>query len=180
MSEHARFLAYVLRHGPEEVGLCLRPGGWLSVRELLLAFRRHGRRMTESDLQTIVRNDGKRRFTLSPDGQHIRAAQGHTIPVDLQLPNVEPPTTLYHGTARDTLNAIFLDGLKPMRRIHVHLSAEIETAAKVGNRHGKEVILSIPAAKMFADGYAFYRADNGVWLTDHVPAQYLSFAERPI
>lgn len=180
MSEHARFLAYVLRHAPEAVSLQLGAGGWVGVTDLLKAFRRQGRRLSLEDLKKIVEDDDKQRFTLTPDGLKIRAAQGHSIMVDLGLPNSKPPQFLFHGTARDRLDAIFTEGLQPMRRQHVHLSLNVETAIRVGTRHGKAVVLSVCAAEMFGAGYTFHRADNGVWLTAEVPAKYLFFGERSL
>lgn len=179
MTTHARYLAYVLRHDPHSAGLKLGPGGWVGTEELLRAFRKQGRRLTQADLKEIVAADEKQRFTLSHDGGHIRAAQGHTIDVDLQLPNTQPPELLYHGTARDALDLIFQHGLRPMRRQHLHLSTGYETAVQVGSRHGKAVVLTIAASEMFNQGYEFYCADNGVWLTGHVPFEYVSFAASP-
>lgn len=175
MSRESKFLARVLRHEPEILDLRLDRQGWVRVEDLLRAMKRSGRRMTKAQLIEIVETDDKARFTLSSDGRRLRAAQGHSIEVDLGLPAVTPPATLYHGTAAQGLDAIFESGLSPGRRRQVHLSPDPETAGRVGRRHGKPTVLRVDAQKMHEDGHTFCRADNGVWLTDHVPARYLGF-----
>jgi putative RNA 2'-phosphotransferase len=173
-----RRLSYVLRHDPASVGLVPDPGGWVDVGKLLAALARHGVRGSRADLEAAVASDGKGRFTLSADGRRIRAAQGHSFPVDLGLAPSDPPDILYHGTARASLDAIFASGgLSPRSRRQVHLSADVETAVKVGTRHGRPVVLTVAAAAMAAEGHAFAMADNGVWLVDAVPARFLSFSE---
>jgi len=174
--EISKFLSYVLRHAPESIGLSLDANGWAEVEELLAKARKAGRGIDLATLQEVVAQNDKRRFTLSEDGRRIRAAQGHSIAVDLALAPSEPPPLLYHGTATRNLDAILAEGLKPGRRQQVHLSLDPETALKVGQRHGKPTVLTVDAAAMHRDGYALFRADNGVWLTDSVPARYLSFA----
>lgn len=173
--EIARLLSLILRHEPERIGLTLDGQGWAKVPDLIRLAKRAGKPFDRSSLQRVVEMNDKRRFTLSPDGQRIRAAQGHSLPVDLDLPASQPPDRLWHGTARDNLDAIFREGLKPGRRQMVHLSADRATAQRVGERHGKAVILGIEAGAMFFDGLPFYRADNGVWLTPMVSAVYLTF-----
>ncbi|MEV6966782.1 RNA 2'-phosphotransferase [Hamadaea sp. NPDC051192] len=165
-------LSYVLRHRPDSVGLTLGAGGWVGVDELLHALARHGTRITRDDLEYVVAHNDKRRFII--DGDRIRANQGHSMEVDLGLTPVTPPDRLYHGTARHNLDPIFLDGLVRGNRHHVHLSADEETALKVGARHGSPVVLAVDAAAMTAEGLLFYRSENGVWLTDHVPARHLT------
>lgn len=125
----------------------------------------------------MVASSEKKRFTVSEDGQRIRAAQGHSITVELGLSPLEPPQTLFHGTATRFLDAIFAERLSPRSRQQVHLSVDLATAHRVGQRHGKPVILSVDAQRMHQQEYAFFLADNGVWLTDQVPAAYLGFAE---
>jgi putative RNA 2'-phosphotransferase len=174
--EISKFLSYVLRHAPESIGLSLDANGWADVEELLTNARKAGRRIDLATLQEVVAQNDKRRFTLSKDGRRIRAAQGHSIAVDLALVPSEPPPQLYHGTATRNLDAILAEGLKPGRRQQVHLSLDPETARKVGQRHGKPAILTVDAAAMQRDGHRFVRADNGVWLTDTVPVRYLSLA----
>ena len=138
-------------------------------------MKRAGRGLTKEQLLDIVDTNDKRRFTISMDGRRIRAAQGHSVEVDLGLPTVTPPEMLYHGTASQNLDAIFEIGLNPGRRRQVHLSPDPETAMRVGRRHGKPIVLRVEASKMHAEGHIFYLSDNGVWLTDSVPAPYLGF-----
>jgi len=176
MSKESKFLAFVLRHDPSSIGLELGPGGWVPVDALLKGMRRAGHPLSRDALETLVATNEKKRFTLSEDGLRIRAAQGHSIPVDLDLCPVTPPDTLYHGTARSNLDAIFAEGLLPGRRRHVHLSNDHDTAIKVGQRHGKPVVLTVHSGRMCADGQTFWRADNGVWLTERVAPHYLSFS----
>ena len=126
-------------------------------------------------LEVIVAENDKSRFAFDQTGDRIRANQGHSVPIDLALCPRDPPKTLYHGTASRFLSAIRQEGLKPGARNHVHLSAEVATARKVGGRHGRPVVLTLDAAAMAQDDYVFYRSDNGVWLTEHVPVGYLSF-----
>ena len=145
------------------------------VDDLLRGMKRAGHRLKREDLDRIVAENGKRRFTLSEDRRRIRAAQGHSVTIDLDLPAVAPPDELFHGTASTNLDAIWAEGIKPGRRQHVHLSGDPETAARVGLRHGKPVVLRIATGKMHEDGHQFWQADNGVWLTDHVAPEYLGF-----
>ncbi len=173
--EISKFLSYVLRHAPETIGLRLDANGWADVTELLAKAKKAGKRFDLDTLRAVVAENDKQRFTLSEDGRRIRAAQGHSIAVDLALAASEPPALLYHGTASRNLDAIFAEGLKPGRRQQVHLSLDPDTARRVGERHGKPTVLTVDAGRMHADGYSFVRADNGVWLTDHVPAAYLGF-----
>lgn len=170
----SKFLSYVLRHAPESIGLRLDANGWADVDALLAKAAEVGTALDRATLQEIVATSDKKRFTLSEDGARIRAAQGHSVAVELGLEPAPPPETLYHGTATRFLGAIRSEGLKPGSRQKVHLSADEVTARAVGQRHGKPVVLRIEAGAMHRDGYAFYRADNGVWLTDLVPPQYLN------
>jgi putative RNA 2'-phosphotransferase len=165
-------MSYVLRHRPDSIGLTLAAGGWVSVDELLRALARHGTRITRADLEYVVAANDKRRFVI--EGDRIRANQGHSVPVDLDLTPVDPPRMLFHGTARHNLDSIFLDGLVKGRRHHVHLSADTETAVKVGVRHGSPIVLAVDTAAMVAENLLFYRSENGVWLTDHVPPRHLT------
>jgi putative RNA 2'-phosphotransferase len=170
----SKFLSYVLRHGPDSIGLTLDENGWASIDDLLAKAAASGRAIDRATLLEVVATSDKKRFTLSPDGIRIRAAQGHSVAVALGLEPAFPPDTLYHGTATRFLEAIRAQGLKPGERQQVHLSADAATARAVGARHGKPVVLRVAAGAMHEAGMAFFRADNGVWLTDHVPAQFLS------
>lgn len=169
----SRLLAKVLRHTPETLGLTLDKEGWVAVDVLLAALAAQDLPTTLDQLIEIVRTNDKQRFTLSQAGDQIRAAQGHSIAVDLGLTKVEPPAQLYHGTSEDNLPAILVEGLRPLSRQHVHLSTDRQTALKVGSRHGAPVVLIVNAGEMHFAGHAFYQADNGVWLTDQVPAECL-------
>lgn len=175
MSKESKFLSLVLRHKPEEIGLRLDQNGWANVEDLLRKMKKAGRRLSREELVAVVETNDKKRFTLSEDGRNIRAAQGHSIEVDLNLTPEKPPNELYHGTASANLDSIFMDGLKPGRRQQVHLSLDPDTARRVGQRHGKPTVLRVDSAGMYTGGYEFFQADNGVWLTDEVPAAYLGF-----
>lgn len=174
LKSKSKFLSYVLRHAPESIGLTLDENGWTGVDELLAKAGAAGRRLDRAMLEEIVATSDKKRFTLSDDGSRIRAAQGHSVEVALGLEPVTPPETLYHGTATRFLDAIRAEGLKPGSRQQVHLSADAATATAVGSRHGKPAVLRVAAGVMHQEGHAFFQADNGVWLTDHVPPRFLS------
>lgn len=174
---HSRFLSLVLRHRPEAIGITLDENGWVDVETLLEGCRRHGRRIDRPMLDEIVRTNNKRRFALSPDGKRIRASQGHSIEVDLGLEPVRPPDTLFHGTATRFLESILAGGLEKRSRRHVHLSPDVETAIKVGARHGKPVVLAVAAGNMHENGYKFYLSANGVWLTESVPREFLEIVK---
>jgi putative RNA 2'-phosphotransferase len=175
----SKFMALVLRHDPASVGLTLDPEGWADVDELLAAAAGGGLPISRAELDEIVLTNPKQRFTLDADGNRIRANQGHSLDVDLGLAPREPPARLYHGTHRAVVPAILADGLRPMARRQVHLSEEPETAVAVGARHGPPVVLVVDSRGMHADGHHFFRSSNGVWLTDHVPATYLSERHVP-
>ncbi|MFJ7250247.1 RNA 2'-phosphotransferase [Kitasatospora sp. NPDC098652] len=170
----SKMLSRILRHEPELVGITLDDSGWVRIDVLLGALAAKGRPLTRPELDHIVAGNNKRRFGYSPDGLSIRANQGHSVAVDLGLTATVPPPVLYHGTADRHLASIFREGLRPMTRQDVHLSAETETATRVGARHGRPVVLTVNAAAMAADGHEFRLSENGVWLTDAVPPQYLS------
>jgi putative RNA 2'-phosphotransferase len=162
-----------LRHHPESIGLKLDGAGWVPVDELLAKAAAHGQAFSRNQLDEVVAENNKRRFEFDETGTLIRARQGHSIPVDLGYETAEPPEVLYHGTAQKTLPLIWRDGLLPMNRHAVHLSQDMETAVKVGSRHGKPAVLAVAAARMHGDGHEFFVTGNGVWLTDAVPAEYL-------
>jgi putative RNA 2'-phosphotransferase len=170
----SKYLSLHLRHQPERLGLNLAPGGWVEVDTFLDAARANGFPIARAELLRVVADNDKQRFSFDETGQRIRANQGHSVPVDLQLEPTTPPDALYHGTADRNVQAILKSGLARMSRHHVHLSATTETARRVGMRHGRPVVLAVDAAAMSRDGFVFYRSDNGVWLVDEVPAEYLT------
>ncbi|MFF3754798.1 RNA 2'-phosphotransferase [Streptomyces sp. NPDC002018] len=169
----SKYLSKHLRHQPERIGIALDANGWVAVDELIRAAAEHGFRITRAELDHVVAVNDKRRFTV--DGDRIRANQGHTVTVDLELPPVEPPAYLYHGTVARHLDAIRSEGLRPMFRHHVHLSPDRATATGVGARRGRPVVLSVDAGEMHRDGLVFHVSANGVWLTGSVPPPYLRF-----
>ncbi len=172
----SKFLSLVLRHKPEEIGLTLDAQGWAKVDELLEKAADTG--LTRTRLKQIVAESDKQRFAFSPDGNLIRANQGHSLPVDLALVPQSPPERLFHGTARRHQASIFASGLEKRQRQHVHLSADIATAQAVGSRYDRQpLLLSIDAQGMFAKGYVFYCSANGVWLSEHIPPQYIQICE---
>ncbi len=170
----SKFLSKHLRHAPAEVGLTLEHGGWVAVEDLLDAATRHGCPVTREELDEIVSTSDKQRFAFDETGGRVRANQGHSVEVDLQLDLADQPVVLYHGTAAAVLPAILADGLLKMRRHHVHLSRDAETALRVGSRHGKPVVLSVASGKMAANGFRFFVSANGVWLVEAVPPEYLT------
>jgi len=173
LTEKSKFLSLILRHKPEAIGITLDNHGWADVNELIEGMNKHATSMNMSMLEEIVRTDSKQRYSFNDDKTKIRANQGHSIKVDVELEEKEPPAILYHGTATRFLGSITKQGLLPMSRLYVHLSKDMETATKVGTRHGSPIILEVDAEKMYRDGYKFYLSDNDVWLTEKVPPQYL-------
>ena len=172
---HSRFLSRVLRHAPDSIGLSLDDAGWADVDILIDRARAHGVELDRALLDEIVETNDKRRYAFDPSGRRIRASQGHSVDVDLGLVPVEPPERLYHGTATRFLQSILRDGLRRGRRRHVHLSTDVETARRVGARHGMPAILGVQAHAMHVGGHVFLRADNGVWLVDTVPKAFLEY-----
>ncbi len=170
----SKMLSRILRHDPARIGVTLDPAGWVRVDVLLAALARRGGGLSRSELELVVERNNKRRFALSDDGLSIRASQGHSVAVDLGLAAAEPPPVLYHGTAVRSLDAIFREGLLPMSRQDVHLSADTGTAVRVGSRHGRPAVLRVDAAAMAAAGHEFRLSANGVWLTDAVAPRYLT------
>ena len=169
----SKFLSLHLRHQPEALGLTLAAGGWVEVDALLAACTRHHFLITRAELDEVVVTSDKQRFAFDPSGTRVRANQGHSTAVDLQLEPVPPPDVLYHGTTVGNLGVIREKGLQKMARHHVHLSSDVPTARSVGARHGLPVVLAVDSAALARDGFAFYRSANGVWLVDHVPPEYL-------
>jgi len=171
----SKFLSLVLRHKPEIIGLSLDQGGWAQVDELLLKANRAAVPLTRELLRRVVEQNDKQRFTFSENGSRIRASYGHSITVNLGLEPLTPPQFLFHGTALRFLESIKRQGLGAKRRTFVHLSSDKYQAINVGKRHGKPIVLTIQAACMHKHGFNFYRATNGVWLTEKVPGEYILF-----
>ena len=168
------FISLILRHKPETIGISLDEHGWADVQDLIAGINASGRHHLDMErLEEIVRTDEKQRYSFNEDHTLIRANQGHSIPVDVELEEKIPPVLLYHGTGEKYVSSIDEQGLIPKSRLYVHLSADIPTAKKVGGRHGKPVIYEIDCRKMAEDGYRFYLSVNHVWLTKAVPPRYL-------
>lgn len=175
LDETSKFLSFVLRHEPQAIGLTLDSEGWANIDALIDGAARDGRALDRALIENVVASSDKKRFSISPDGQSIRAVQGHsTKSVELQFEEKQPPETLYHGTATRFMDSINEQGLIPGSRHHVHLSQETATASAVGQRYGTVVILQVAARQMQEQGFKFYQAENGVWLTERVPAEFLS------
>ncbi|MDX7998568.1 RNA 2'-phosphotransferase [Xenorhabdus sp. Reich] len=175
----SKFLSYVLRHQPESIGLTLDSEGWADIGTLIKCASQHGKRLNHSLIEKIVEINDKKRFAISADQKRIRAVQGHsTQKVDICYQEKIPPAILYHGTATRFLDSIVKQGLVAGTRHYVHLSADESTAIKVGQRHGKVIILKIEARLMYEQGFKFHQADNGVWLTKTVPVAYMSIISR--
>ena len=172
LKDDSKFISLILRHKPETIGISLDEHGWADVDELIAGISR-SRYFTMDELVEIVETDEKQRYSFNEDKTLIRANQGHSIPVDVELEMKEPPATLFHGTAEKYVSAIDTQGLLPKSRLYVHLSSDEATAKKVGSRHGKPVIYVVHADQMFHDGYHFFLSLNGVWLTKTVPLTYL-------
>jgi len=169
----SKFLSLVLRHRPDTIGVTLDANGWIDVDVLLAALAAHGKRVERAELDRIVSENDKQRFAFSEDGVRVRANQGHSVEVDLALQPQMPPETLFHGTVEKFMMAIFREGLRKGRRHHVHLSGDRGTAAKVGERRGKPIILTVAAGEMHQAGHAFFLSGNGVWLVDEVPPAFI-------
>ena len=173
----SKFLSKHLRHEPAALGLTLEAGGWVAVSDLLAACAAHGHPLTRDELEDIVEDNDKQRFAFDASGQRLRAQQGHSVAVDLQLLPAVPPARLYHGTAPAALPAIRATGLHKMSRHHVHLTADKATARRVGQRRVRPVLLAIDAAALHAAGGVFYQSGNGVWLIEAVPPQFILVME---
>ncbi len=175
----SKYISLILRHKPETIGIALDEHGWADVQELIAGINASGVYHVDSEtLEEIVRTDEKQRYSFNDDHTLIRANQGHSIPVDVELKEKVPPAVLYHGTAEKYTPFIEQQGLIPKSRLYVHLSADFDTAVKVGRRHGKPVVYEVDCKKMAADGYRFYLSENRVWLTKTVPFVYLKMAGR--
>ena len=171
-NETSKYISLILRHKPEVIGITLDEHGWANVEDLIAGIQKT-QHIDRALLEEIVRTDLKQRYSFNEDKTLIRANQGHSIPVDVELPAKEPPEILWHGTGEKYVASIDQKGLLPKSRLYVHLSADEETAENVGKRHGKPVIYKVLSKKMAEDGYIFYQSVNGVWLTENVPVRYL-------
>lgn len=169
-------LCYVLRHNPASIGLSLDENGYACICELLLKLDESRVNVGKATLIKIVESDKKGRFSFNADKTKIRANYGHSFAVDLNLTPLCPPAVLYHGTTERNAESILASGLNKAKRNYVHLTEDILTAAKIGQRRGKPVVFKIDSAKMYSDGFAFCKS-GAVWLTDNVPKEYLSLAE---
>lgn len=177
----SKFLSLVLRHNPDAAGIRLDDHGWADVKELIRGVNETGRSLDLEMLKEIVRTNDKKRFSFNGDGTKIRASQGHSISVDVELKAAVPPDVLYHGTATRFLGSILNagEGLRSGSRLYVHLSKDYDTAVKVGTRHGVPAVLKVDAGSMARDGYVFYLSENGVWLVETVPVKYLERMAEP-
>lgn len=173
----SKYLSKVLRHQPELMGLSLEPGGWAPVGQVLDGMKRRGHLQSREELDYLVSANDKTRFAFDSDGTRIRANQGHSVTVDLDLEPIDPPDVLYHGTHAAAVDAIRREGLRKMNRHHVHLSRSFTTAVTVGSRRGRPIVFRVNARVMAAAGHVFFCSENGVWLTDHVPVEHLTVAE---
>lgn len=173
--EISKFLSLVLRHQPQKIGLIIDENGWANVDELLNKLNQYHWQIDRQTLEEVVKTNDKQRFAFDETKEKIRASQGHSIEVDLGLLPIEPPEILYHGTADKSLPGIQKEGLKSQSRQHVHLSENIETAIKVGQRHGKVIVLKVKAKEMYKNGFSFYLSANNVWLSDSVPLEFIVF-----
>lgn len=171
----SKFLSLVLRHSPETIGLKLDENGWADVEELITKCSQKGNKLDAELLDYVVENNDKKRFAFNEDKTKIRASQGHSISVELNLNEAEPSEFLYHGTVGKFMESIKREGLQKMSRQHVHLSKDKETAIKVGSRRGVPQILTVRSGAMYKDGFKFYLSENNVWLTAEVPAKYIEF-----
>jgi putative RNA 2'-phosphotransferase len=187
VSRKSKFLALVLRHNPALIGLSMDRHGWVSVDEFLkncashgAPFKYQGKPYTRTELTDIVAKDDKGRFEFDNSKTKIRAVHGHSVDLEMDRPSEVPLSTLYHGTTGRFLDGIFSDGLMPMKRRFVHLSETVEQALNVGGRHGEPLLLVIAAGELHKRGKDFFRSESGVWLTDHVPPEYIQVAERGV
>jgi putative RNA 2'-phosphotransferase len=170
----SKFISLILRHKPELIGISLDEHGWADVKALIEGINRTGGHFLDADLlEDIVRTDEKQRYSFNEDRTLIRANQGHSIPVDVELEQRTPPDVLYHGTGEKYVSSIDAQGLIPKGRLYVHLSSDTQTARKVGSRHGRPVIYQIDCRQMIKEGYLFYLSANKVWLTKAVPVLYM-------
>lgn len=174
IKQKSKFLSLVLRHKPEVIDLTLDENGWADIKELITKASAKDVILSQEIIKVVIETNDKQRFTYNDVKSKIRANQGHSIKIDIDLESVEPPSLLYHGTAKRNIDSILEKGIDKRNRQHVHLSNEIETAKNVGSRHGKPIIIIIDASQMHRDGIKFYLSKNKVWLTEFVDAKYIT------
>jgi putative RNA 2'-phosphotransferase len=170
----SKLLSLVLRHEPKSIGISLDKNGWTDVEILIKRINESGTPISKDLIRYVVENNSKKRFAFNEDETMIRANQGHSIEIELGYDQIEPPALLFHGTPETALNSILEKGIQKRNRHHVHMSTDTETARNVGQRYGKPIVLQIAAQDMYADGFQFFRSENQVWLTDHVPPRYIT------
>lgn len=171
LKRKSKYLSFILRHQPDSIGLELSDEGWASIKELIGKTRKY--KLTRELINTVVETNDKKRFLISEDGERIKANQGHSIEVKLELEPVTPPAVLLHGTAERFLESILKEGLTKQKRHHVHMSETQKTAMSVGTRYGKPVLLKVDSKQMHKDGFEFFKTENEVWLVYKVPIKYL-------
>ena len=171
LTKVSKYISLILRHKPETIGISLDEHGWANVKDLIDGVNKT-HKLDMKMLEEIVATDDKQRYSFNEDKTMIRANQGHSIDVDVELEEAVPPEMLWHGTGVKYMKSIDTEGLIPKSRLYVHLSTDPNTAMDVGKRHGAPMIYCIDALKMYEDGYKFYKSKNGVWLTKHVPTEY--------
>lgn len=169
----SKYMSLILRHKPDVIGIELDEHGWANVNDLISGIEKDNHGFNFELLEEIVRSDSKQRYSFNDDKSLIRANQGHSVNVDVELKEKEPPEYLYHGTGEKYVKFINQDGLIPKSRLYVHLSKDIKTAENVGKRHGKEIIYRINSGRMYRNGYKFYLSENGIWLTKEASVKYL-------
>ncbi len=169
----SKFLSLILRHKPETIGIEIDKSGWTDVNILIENANKYGIKFDLEILKHIVATNSKKRFAFNDDLDKIRASQGHSLKIELGYTNQKPPEILFHGTSEKSVASILNNGLEKQNRQHVHLSSDIETALKVGQRHGKPIVFKVLAEEMYNDNFEFFISDNNVWLTNNVPEKYL-------
>ena len=174
LSSKSKFLSKLLRHKPELLNIIIDNKGWTNLDELLLKINNHGTSLTIGEIEEMINTSDKQRYVIDYSNRRIKAIHGHTIPIDIDIIPTIPPPILYHGTSIAKLPFIEVEGIKRMQRNHVHLSSDINVATSVGKRHGTPIVLSIDTKRMYEDSYLFYLTVNNVWLTDHIPFNYIN------
>lgn len=174
LTKVSKYISLILRHKPDVIGITLDKHGWADVKKLIKGISKDYPGFDIDILEEIVRTDEKQRYSFNDDHSLIRANQGHSVQVDVEMESIEPPVYLYHGTGEKYAGLIERDGLIPKSRLHVHLSGDIDTAINVGKRHGNPVVYLVDSGKMYKQGFVFYRSANGVWLTERVPREFLT------